>query len=735
MKKVRVDRGDGRPAVLAPDFRRRRMLQGMLGAGALALAVRDAAAQPRGLGLAAEADAVPQGSGTGLVRATKQALVMGNSRYKLAPLKNPVNDANGMAEALKGAGFGVTVALELNQSAMQDAIQAYTDSLARTKSIGLFYFAGHGAQLAWRNYLIPVDAEIGDIHELRERGVDVNSLIEGIRKAGNPMNMIILDACRDNPFGSVRRLDQKGLSQLDAPPGTLLAYATAPGNTAIDGEGAHGLYTEHLLKEVRVPEAKVEDVFKRVRLGVRRRSNGLQIPWESTSLEEDFYFVPPRALSARADEEAERERKQEMALLEKRRAEEEAERKRKQEQAVREARLAAEEAERKRKQELALLEQQRIAEEAERKTKQALALKEAQRVAEEAERKRREEQALREARLAEEEAARKYQQELALREKQRAEAEAERKRKEEQALREARLAEEEAARKFKQELALREKQLAREEAERRRKQQSVSVAKPDAAELERLFDEELAIWEKIKESKAPGPLEDYLRRYPSGRFSELAQLRLDQVLAQLGEKKIEIVSAPGNPYSKGTVAANTAYKVGDRYVYRQFDLLTKLELKPFTRTVTEITETEVRYGQERRYVTDLLGNQLRFPNGAVWSPNQIVPTEFAVGKRWNTRFRVITPKGEDTTATLDVRIADRESVTVPAGTFNAFRIEARGWLTGSVGTGLINNAWNWKTWYAPDRVRQPVAFEWFNKSRGSYTTRADRSELVEFKQS
>jgi uncharacterized caspase-like protein len=404
-----------------------------------------------------------------LLRATKQALVMGNSRYQHAPLKNPVNDANGMAEALKSTGFGVTLALDLGQSAMQDAIRSYTDSLARTKSVGLFYFAGHGAQLAWRNYLIPVDTEIGDIQELRDRGVDVNSLIEGIRKAGNPMNMIILDACRDNPFGrgGVARLDQKGLSQLDAPPGTLLAYATAPGNTAIDGEGTHGLYTEHLLKEIKVPEAKVEDVFKRVRLAVRRRSNGLQIPWESTSLEEDFYFVPPQALSTLADEEAERERKQEMAQREKRRAEEEAERKRRQEQAVRETRLAAEEAERKRQQELALLEQQRIAEEAERNKRRVLALKVALRVTEEAERKRREARALEEARLAEEEAARKYKQELAFREKQRAEAEAERKRKEEQALREARLAQEEAERKYKQELALRDKQRAQAEAERR----------------------------------------------------------------------------------------------------------------------------------------------------------------------------------------------------------------------------------------------------------------------------
>jgi uncharacterized caspase-like protein len=676
---------------------RRRILQAALAGGSIALL--------RWTG------AIAQSSGTGLLRATKQALVMGNSRYKHAPLKNPINDANGMAEALTGAGFGVTLALELSQSAMQDAIRAYTDGLARTKSVGLFYFAGHGAQLAWRNYLIPIDADIGDIQELRERGVDVNSLIEGIRKAGNPMNMIILDACRDNPFGSVRRLDQKGLSQLDAPPGTLLAYATAPGNTAIDGEGAHGLYTEHLLKEVRVPEAKVEDVFKRVRLAVRRRSRGLQIPWESTSLEEDFYFVPPRSLSTLADEEAERERKQENALREKRRAEEEAGRKRKQEQALREAKLAAEEAERKQRQELALLEERRIAEEAERKKMRELALKEVQRVADEVERKRKQEQALQEARLAEEEAARKHKQELALQEKRRAEEEAERKRREEQALAEARRAE--------------------EEAERSRNEEAAAGARPAADRATRQFEEELALWERIKESREPGPLEEYLMRHPSGRFSELAQLRLDQVLARLGEKKIEIVSAPENPYSKGTAAANTAYKVGDDYSYRRIDLLTRLEGDPMRRRVTAVTDTEVHFN-DGRFVTDLLGNPLRFPKGAVWSPNQTVPTDFAVGKRWNTRFRIITKKGIEADLDLDFRIVDREQVTVPAGTFNAFRVEARGWRNGG---GVPPIAQHWKNWFAPDQVRRAVAIETLNTNAKGRIVASGRLELVRYRQS
>jgi caspase domain-containing protein len=517
---------------------RRRVLQtGLAGAGAAAWPWTELFAQ---------------GSGV-LLRAPKQALVIGNSKYKHAPLKNPVNDASGMGAALKGAGFTVTVGLELTQAAMAEAIRAYSENLGKTKAVGLFYFAGHGAQLAWRNYLLPVDADIVNVEELKERAVDVNSLIEGIRKAGNPMNMIVLDACRDNPFGGSARLDQKGLSQLDAPPGTLLAYATAPGNTAIDGEGTNGLYTEHLLREIKVPEAKVEDVFKRVRLAVRRRSNGLQIPWESTSLEEDFWFVPPKELKKLAEEEIEKE-----------------------------------------------------------------------------------------------------------------------------------------------------------------------------------FKQELALWERIQNATQPQPLEEYLRSYPSGRFSELAQLRLDRMLAKLGEKKIEVVAAAGNPYSKGTVAANTAYKLGDSYSYRRLNLLTKLAEGEFTERVTEITETEVIYNKGR-FVTDLLGNTLKMRNGAVWSPNQTAPTDFSVGKRWKTQFHWTKEESGDGAVDLELRIVDREQVTVAAGTFNAFRVEANGWLRRASNTVH----WDWKTWYAPDQVRRPVAYEWFNRRAGRKggITQSSRFELTAFKQS
>ena len=262
------------------------------------------------------AGAQPASGAVALLAAPRRALVIGNSAYRFAPLKNPANDARAIGEELKRVGFDVTLGLDLSRQQMLETMSAYVASLSKAKAVGLFYFAGHGVQLAWRNYLLPVDAAIAQVGDIQAKCVDVNAVIEGIGKAANPMNVIVLDACRDNPFGGVK-LEQKGLSQLDAPPGTLLAYATAPGNLAADGEGTNGLYTEQLLREMRVPEAKIEDVFKRVRLAVRLRSNGQQLPWESTSLEQDFWFIPPKEMKKLSDAEKKRRFDEELAQWEK----------------------------------------------------------------------------------------------------------------------------------------------------------------------------------------------------------------------------------------------------------------------------------------------------------------------------------------------------------------------------------------------------------------------------------
>jgi uncharacterized caspase-like protein len=218
------------------------------------------------------------------------ALVVGNSRYgHLPPLRNPGNDAVALGGRLRAVGFEVALEMDTAKAALEAAIERFCAKLGNC--VGLFYFAGHGVQVAWRNYLVPVDANLENVDDVPKRSVDLVTLIEALRRSRNPMNIIILDACRDNPF-AVEGKAAKGLSQMDAPVGTLLAYATAPGNTASDGEGGNGLYTEHLLNEMGRKDAKIEDVFKRVRLNVRRASNGRQVPWESTSLEDDFYFFP-----------------------------------------------------------------------------------------------------------------------------------------------------------------------------------------------------------------------------------------------------------------------------------------------------------------------------------------------------------------------------------------------------------------------------------------------------------
>ncbi len=247
--------------------------------------------------LAAESSSTPA-----LTKLPRHALVIGNSQYLNGPLVNPKNDAQAIAEHLRQAGFSVTLKLDAGRRELQEAIHNYGAVLNRDKGVGVFYYAGHGVQLNWRNFLLPVDAKIRSKGDIQSEAIDLGLLLDALTRARNALNLIILDACRNNPFGPDFRTDEPGLSQLDAPPGTFLAYATAPGNTAEDGEGSHGLYTDRLLQEMLVPGAAVEDVFKRVRLAVRKTSQGEQIPWESTSLEADFSFLPGQSTRDSAKE-------------------------------------------------------------------------------------------------------------------------------------------------------------------------------------------------------------------------------------------------------------------------------------------------------------------------------------------------------------------------------------------------------------------------------------------------
>ncbi|MDT5121954.1 MAG: hypothetical protein QOC96_1436 [Acidobacteriota bacterium] len=228
--------------------------------------------------------------GTEKQNGQRVALVIGNSAYTNAPrLKNPVNDATDIADALSRLGFNVDHGVDLNQKQMKFMIREFGKKL-KAGGQGLFYFSGHGVQLRGRNYLIPVDADITSEADVEDQGVDANLVLGLMDEANNGLNVVILDACRNNPFARSFRSAGSGLAQVDAPTGTLIAYATAPGRVAQDGVGRNGTYTAELLKQMRVPGLAVEEMFKRVRANVRQQTGGEQVPWEASSLIGDFYF-------------------------------------------------------------------------------------------------------------------------------------------------------------------------------------------------------------------------------------------------------------------------------------------------------------------------------------------------------------------------------------------------------------------------------------------------------------
>lgn len=478
---------------------------------------------------------------TDVTQLSRHALVIGNSRYQVGELLNPRNDAQAMAERLRQAGFNVTLKLDAGRSELQDAIRAYGMALARDKGVGVFYYAGHGVQLNWRNFLLPVDAKIRSRADIQPEAVDLGILLDVLGRARNPLNLIILDACRNNPFGADFRVDDKGLSLLDAPPGTLLAYATAPGNTAEDGEGSHGLYTDSLLHEMQVPGAAVEDVFKRVRLAVRRNSRGEQIPWESTSLDADFAFLP-------------------------------------------------------------------------------------------------------------------------------------------------------------------------------------AAAKPDLA---REFSADLAAWQQLRQAATVAQLEAFIRQRPSGKFAELAQFRLSQLLAANGEAPVRprvaaVDSCPAG--AAGYAGISQPFRVGESYGYRRLNLLTHAESGRLVQKIARIERDEV-WLDDGKTVFDLFGNNVRAPDGRQWTPYQFFIDDYRLGKRWQAQFLVTQADGRQNNVSFDLRVAGRERITLPAGTFDAFRIEARG-LDASSGNQLERTAW-----VAPERMRGYLAMEQLVRRAGRIID-GERTELT-----
>jgi len=217
------------------------------------------------------------------------ALVVGNANYKTRPLRNPRNDADDVSIALKASGFQVIDLRDASLQQMRNGVRQFGDRLINN-DVGLVYYSGHGVEVKGRNYFIPVNADIMREDEIADQGLDVSLILEKMNTAGKGVNILIVDACRDDPFGRSFRSSSRGLAQMDAPRGTIIAYATSPGKVAADGDGRNSPYTKNLVKAMQQPNKPIEQVFKEVRRAVQEETKNQQTPWENTSLSGDFYF-------------------------------------------------------------------------------------------------------------------------------------------------------------------------------------------------------------------------------------------------------------------------------------------------------------------------------------------------------------------------------------------------------------------------------------------------------------
>ncbi len=665
------------------------------------------------------------------------ALVVGNSSYRASPLTNPRNDANAMADLLSKAGFVVDKQLDTDLGQLQSAVDRFGQAIRDPKvKFGLFYYAGHGLQQDWRNYMVPVTANIRTAADVPRQAVDVSNLLRYMEQTTDRSFLIVLDACRDDPFAGNFRPAAKGLSQFDAPVGSLLAYATSPGAVAQDGEGRNGLYTGYLLKEFAVPGARLEDAFKRVRLSVRLASRGAQVPWESTSLEEDLYLFPlvshklseadrdkllekemttwlrvksttdpevlagfireypsgsaselaqsrmNRLLSAVAAQDTQRQQQaaqaaaQVAAQAQAQAAARESAARLVAQQAE-EKRLAAERSEQERVR-LAQLEKARGEEQRQQAAAKAAALAETARIAAET------------ARMAELETQRVAAAQMELAKVTAAKAEAQRV---QEAARQSQLLADVAAAELLRLQALRLQKEADERALALKAEEArvaaVRLAQAQQAEATRLESERLAL---VAAAPAPAP----------------------------------VALAP-TPFYKGYNEHRRQYSIGDEMNIRVIDGFNKSE-KPLRMVVTHVdVEADRVLFNDGAFASDTMGNVTTNDRGAFSTPRQFYPADLFVGKKWSTRFKQTRPNGVTYTFQYDLKVVGKEKVTVPAGTFEAYRIEARGFNI-ELGARLERNIW-----VAPG-INADIVHEIKVRLRNGNWDQNDRQELASYVQ-
>jgi uncharacterized caspase-like protein len=239
----------------------RRLLAGALGLAAV-IAAAPAAAEPR------------------------TALIVGNAGYDWGPLRNPVNDAGDMAAALREAGFDVILRTEADQRTLRDAVRTFGDALRTKGGVGLFFFSGHGAQINGENYILPIGRPAASGEALKTQSVTAAEVVDAMAGARNGLNIVVLDACRDNPFSGAAR----GLSRIDSSASLFVSFATSPGALALDGNGRNSPYTKHLAQAINTANLSLEETFKRTLKGVYQETRGTQTPWLSSSFFGDFVF-------------------------------------------------------------------------------------------------------------------------------------------------------------------------------------------------------------------------------------------------------------------------------------------------------------------------------------------------------------------------------------------------------------------------------------------------------------
>ena len=684
------------------------------------------------------------------------ALVIGNAAYKVAPLSNPRNDAQAMTALLQKAGFAVDNQLDAPREQLAEAVERFGKAIKDPKvKFGLFYYAGHGLQLDWRNSLVPVNATIRSVDDVRQQTVDVSQLLKYMEEGKGRSFLVILDACRDDPFAGAFRPPVKGLSQFDAPVGSLLAYATAPGGVAMDGSGENGLYTSNLLREFAVQGAKIEDAFKRVRLNVRLASQGRQVPWESTSLEEDVYLFP---VEKKKLTEAEREQHLDQEIKSWLRVKSSTDQtalanfirefpsgSASELAMARMNRLLAMQSanERKRMEELrnqlALAESARMAAEREESERAAAALRAEQALA----------TARTEALRAEAARVKALAEAAALREQELAAQKAAAAMAEQRAVEAAqRLAELDRAKQAAIERAAAERNESARQADALRAEQAIAAARAEAqlaeaarakalAEAAILRAQELAAQkaatamaeQKAAEAaqrqaeldKAKQAVLDSVRQAEAARVTEKEKAQLVAQLERIAPESAPVVGP--TPYSKGFSEHQRRYAVGDEYVYRVIDSLTKIS-QPLKMTVSAVNlnDDRVEYNGGQ-YSSDMMGNIVSNLRGSFNTPRQFYPAELFVGKKWRSEFKQVRSNGVTFTFRYDLRVVAREEITVPAGTFNAFKNEARGFNM-QLGAALSRNIW-----VAPG-VAADIAHETLVTLRSGSIDQYGRQELV-----